>query len=134
MIYFSSWLQNTSDLDLYPQTVLILEQPRNPSNVKFPNSSDNKIYEIESKNVATVGTGVRSYSDEDESDFDGPENNIYNPIKFCKRIINSIQVSPSRYDVGLTSQIKKVETVNILEGQELALPRDFFSSTPHYDS
>lgn len=53
-IFFNSWLPNVDDLASYPHVVLSSDHNWDPLKVKFPNSSDNDILEIESRNVATI--------------------------------------------------------------------------------
>ena len=127
-IYFDSWLPNTEDLASYPQIEMTSNQPWNPSTIQFPSLSDSEIHDIKSRNISSIEIGVRSINDEGNYDYDA----TYNPITFCKRVINSVRVNPSRYDIGLKyRKANKVETGKVLKEDEILPPRTIISEETH---
>ena len=135
-IYFNSWLPNDNDLASYPHITLSSDTEWDPSKVKFPNTSEIEMFEIESRNVAMIQTDHSSECSEG-CDYYGSPDVVYNPLEWCKRIINSVRIGPSRYDfesnsyTGNVSETKSDHPGRILTEEEIQPPKTFISKGRH---
>ena len=133
-IFFNSWLPNSDDLANYPHIILSSQKEWDPSTISFPNSSESEIHEIESRNVAS--TTVTNIVEDLRQD--AVEEAIYNPLTWCKRLIRSVRICPSRYDIQLPSyvgynkhRVNNVTTGKILKENELQPMKTFISKERH---
>lgn len=122
-IFFSSWSPTVEDLARYPHVILTSNAPWDPSSITFPNITEGEKRLIESRNVSSMRMDVDEYPiDEDK---------IYNPIGFCKRLINSVKVDSPKYDIRFKTNIKELSSGKVLEEQELEPPKTFISEERH---
>ena len=117
--------------------MLSSEQEWDPTKIQFPSVSENDIYDIESRNISKVDVDHHLHrTEEDGNEVSGDF--LYNPLQWCKRIINSVRIPPSRYDITLptyTGNIQKVSyeanTGRILREDEVTPTRTFISKERH---
>ena len=135
-IFINTWRPSLNDMSLYPKIILSSECEWDPSKIEFPNTPDCEMLEIESRNVAMVNTVDRSKCTSHCEECSSTEF-IYNPMELCKRLINSVRICPSRYDISLQPNINSTSVINattprdILKEDELQPAKTFISKERH---